>query len=30
MDYKYQQGMNELLAIIFLSLVSELVFEGEN
>jgi hypothetical protein len=30
MAYEYQQGMNELLAIIFLSLVSELVFEGEN
>ena len=29
MDYKYQQGMNEILAITFLCLVSELVFEGD-
>ncbi len=27
-EYKYQQGMNEILAVIVICLASELLFEG--
>ena len=28
-DFKYQQGMNEILGVIFVSLASELVFKNK-
>ncbi len=29
-DFKYQQGMNEILAVILISLVSELIFDQDS
>lgn len=29
-DFKYQQGMNEILAVILISLASELIFDQDS